>query len=50
LQDALTPDPAFMQPIYKRVAANNLKYGLSYRNSKAGCTRCGACSGVIAYE
>ena len=50
LQDAITPDPAFMQPIYKRVAANNLKYGLSYRNSKAGCTRCGACSGVIAYE
>jgi radical SAM protein (TIGR04043 family) len=50
LQDAATPDPAFMQPIYKRIAANNAKYGLSYRNSKAGCTRCGACSGVIAYE
>ena len=44
------PDPAFMDRIYRQVAANNLKYGLSWRNSKAGCTRCGACSGLIMYE
>lgn len=50
LQSAAAPEPAFMERIYRKVAANNLKYGLSWRNSKAGCTRCGACSGLIAYE
>ncbi len=50
LENTAAPDPELMQRIYRRVAANNLKYGLSYRNSKAGCTRCGACSGVIAFE
>jgi radical SAM protein (TIGR04043 family) len=50
LADAAAPDPAFMNKIYQQVAANNLKYGLSWRNSKAGCTRCGACSGIIMYE
>ena len=39
-----------MERIYRRVALNNRRYGLSYRNSKAGCTRCGACSGMIAFE
>jgi radical SAM protein (TIGR04043 family) len=50
LEQATAPEPELMQRIYRRVAANNLKYGMSYRNSKAGCTRCGACSGVIAFE
>ncbi|GAC1648359.1 MAG: MSMEG_0568 family radical SAM protein [Herpetosiphon sp.] len=50
LENAVAPEPAFMQRIYRQVAANNLRYGLSYRNSKAGCTRCGACSGMIAFE
>jgi radical SAM protein (TIGR04043 family) len=50
LADACAPDPALMQRIYRQVAANNRRYGLSYRNSKAGCTRCGACSGLIAFE
>ena len=50
LADASAPDPAFMQRIYRQVAANNRRFGLSYRNSKAGCTRCGACSGLIAFE
>jgi len=50
LEQATAPDPDLMQRIYRRVALNNLKYGLSYRNSKAGCTRCGACSGMIAFE
>ena len=45
-----TPDPHLMQRIYSRVAANNRTYGLSFRNSKAGCTRCGACSGIAAFE
>jgi radical SAM protein (TIGR04043 family) len=50
LQNATAPEPTLMDRIYRRVALNNLKYGLSWRNSKAGCTRCGACSGLIAYE
>lgn len=50
LQDAVAPDPAFMKRIYSQVAAINREYGLSWRNSKAGCTRCGACSGLTAYE
>jgi radical SAM protein (TIGR04043 family) len=50
LEHATTPDPQMMQRIYWRVAMNNRRYGMSYRNSKAGCTRCGACSGVIAFE
>lgn len=50
LEQVTAPDPAWMQRVYRRVAQNNLRYGLSYRNSKAGCTRCGACSGMIAYE
>lgn len=50
LEQANAPDPALMDRIYRQVAFNNLKYGLSWRNSKAGCTRCGACSGLIMYE
>ncbi len=50
LEGVTAPDPAFLQQIYRRVAAINLEYGLSYRNSKAGCTRCGACSGMVAFE
>jgi radical SAM protein (TIGR04043 family) len=50
LQEAKAPDPAFMNRIYSQVAAINRQYGLNWRNSKAGCTRCGACSGLTAYE
>jgi radical SAM protein (TIGR04043 family) len=49
-EHAIAPDPDLMQRIYWNVAMNNRRYGMSYRNSKAGCTRCGACSGVIAFE
>jgi radical SAM protein (TIGR04043 family) len=49
-EQAVAPDPDLMQRIYWSVAMNNRRYGMSYRNSKAGCTRCGACSGVIAFE
>jgi radical SAM protein (TIGR04043 family) len=49
-EQAIAPDPDLMQRIYWSVAMNNRLYGMSYRNSKAGCTRCGACSGVIAFE
>ncbi len=49
-EQVTAPDPTFMDRIYRQVAYNNLKYGLSWRNSKAGCTRCGACSGLTVYE
>ena len=44
------PDPLLMERIYKKVAKNNREFGLSFRNSKAGCARCGACSGITAFE
>ncbi len=50
LENSPAPDPALMDRIYRQVAANNLKHGLSWRNSKAGCSRCGACSGLKVYE
>lgn len=50
LEHLSTPDSVLMDRLYRQVAANNSKYGLSWRNSKAGCTRCGACSGVVLYE
>ncbi len=50
LANSATPDLALMRRIYVQVAANNRRYGITYRNSKAGCTRCGACSGITAFE
>ena len=42
--------PKLMERIYKQVAKNNREYELAYRNSKAGCARCGAGSGIPAVE
>ncbi|MEW5956161.1 MAG: MSMEG_0568 family radical SAM protein [Chloroflexota bacterium] len=50
LQDIPAPDPVLMGRIYRQVAAINKEYGLNWRNSKAGCARCGACSGLTAFE
>ncbi|HEX2987721.1 MAG TPA: MSMEG_0568 family radical SAM protein [Chloroflexota bacterium] len=50
MQDARTPSPELMASIYTQVAAINREQGLSWRNSKAGCERCGACSALPAYE
>jgi radical SAM protein (TIGR04043 family) len=50
MQDAEVPDPAVMGSIYTQVAAINRQNGLSWRKSKAGCERCGACSALPAYE
>ncbi len=44
------PAPELMQRIYRQVAEINREHGLSYKNSKAGCARCGACSGITMYE
>ena len=50
LEELPAPSPERMERIYRAVAANNRVYGLSFRHSKAGCTRCGACSGITAFE
>jgi len=50
LENVSAPDPQFMERIYRRVAKNNREYDLAYRKSKAGCARCGACSGITAFE
>lgn len=49
-EDVVAPDPELMKRLYWHIAMNNRRYGINFRNSKAGCTRCGACSGVIAFE
>ena len=50
LENVRPPEPKLMDRIYKQVAKNNREYELAYRNSKAGCARCGACSGITAFE
>ena len=50
LENVSPPEPKLMDRIYKQVAKNNREYELAYRNSKAGCARCGACSGITAFE
>ena len=39
-----------MKRVYGKVAQILSKKGLSYRQSLAGCVRCGACSALPAYE
>jgi radical SAM protein (TIGR04043 family)/putative N-acetyltransferase (TIGR04045 family) len=48
--EALPPNPEIMKPIYREVARNLSRKGLSYAGSLAGCVRCGACSALPAYE
>ena len=50
LQNVRAPDPQFMERVYRQVAKNNRECDLTYRKSKAGCARCGACSGITAFE
>ena len=50
LENVRPPGPKLMERIYKQVAKNNREYELAYRNSKAGSARCGACSGITAFE
>ena len=50
LENVRAPDPELMERIYIQVAKNNREFELAYRNSKAGCARCGACSGIAAFE
>jgi radical SAM protein (TIGR04043 family) len=44
------PEPDYMISIYEQAADILKKGGLSWKNSKAGCVRCGACSGLPDFE
>jgi radical SAM protein (TIGR04043 family) len=48
--DSTPPDISGTISIYQQVASLLKSYGLSWKNSKAGCVRCGACSGLPDYE
>ena len=44
------PHPDYMISIYEKAALILKKSGLSWKKSKAGCVRCGACSGLPDFE
>ena len=50
LEGLPAPSSELMTRIYTQVAAANRQHGLSWRKSKAGCERCGACSALPAFE
>lgn len=50
MEQALPPDPEIMTSIYREVAKSLSRKGLSYKQSLAGCVRCGACSALPAHE
>jgi radical SAM protein (TIGR04043 family) len=49
MQDVAPPAPEIMTLIYRAVAGMLDKRGMSYAHSKAGCARCGACSGLPTF-
>jgi len=50
LEEFPPPSAEVLIYIYKKVAEILKKHNLSYRNSKAGCVRCGACSALPEFE
>lgn len=44
------PDSDYMISIYEQAAVILKKSGLSWKKSRAGCVRCGACSGLPDFE
>lgn len=50
LQGLVPPGPDHMKRIYNSVAKILQKKGLSTPATKAGCVKCGACSGLSVYE
>jgi radical SAM protein (TIGR04043 family) len=48
--DHTPPHPDSIIALYRSVADLLLHSGLSWRQSKAGCVRCGACSGLPDFE
>lgn len=50
LENAPPPSPGRMEKIYRQVADILKSTGLSSRDVKAGCVRCGSCSALPLYE
>ena len=50
LEEHAPPDPTAMIDIYQKAASLLRRSGLSWQKSKAGCVRCGACSGLPDFE
>jgi radical SAM protein (TIGR04043 family) len=50
LEAQIPPEPITMIDIYEQVSALLKESGLSWKQSKAGCVRCGACSGLPDFE
>jgi len=49
MQDVPAPTPEAMTRIYRAVAGMLERRGMSHADSKAGCARCGACSGLPSF-
>ncbi len=49
MQDVPAPSGATMTHIYREVAEMLQRRGMSHADSKAGCARCGACSGLPTF-
>lgn len=49
MQDVTPPSPEIMTLIYRAVAGMLELRGMSHADSKAGCARCGACSGLPTF-
>jgi radical SAM protein (TIGR04043 family) len=50
MADSAPPDAATMDDLYRRFAVLIRRAGLSARDGKAGCAKCGACSALSSYE
>ena len=50
MADHAAPSAAFMDDLYRQVAARLRAANLSSRDGKAGCAKCGACSALSSYE
>lgn len=50
LEDHPAPSPAFMHELLSPLAAMLKASGMSSKDIKAGCGKCGACSALSAYE
>jgi biotin synthase-related radical SAM superfamily protein len=49
MQDVPAPSTEVMTKIYRAVADMLERRGMSHADSKAGCARCGACSGLPSF-
>ncbi len=50
MQSHPAPSPEFMQAVYRDVGRSIRAAGMASEDTKAGCSKCGACSALAAYE